>query len=61
MIFNDTFSIVNKNIEGVKIKCFAYPDEFIKHGSVSELEEVYGLDYKNIVTYIKENIANISE
>ena len=53
--------IVSKNIEGVKIKCFAYPDEFIKHGSVSELEEVYGLDYKNIVTYIKENIANISE
>ena len=48
--------IINKKLEDVKIKCFAYPDEFIKHGSVSELEELYGLDYKNIVNYIKQNI-----
>ena len=48
--------IINKQLEDVKIKCFAYPDEFIKHGSVSELEELYGLDYKNIVNYIKQNI-----
>ena len=48
--------IINKKLEDVKIKCFAYPDEFIKHGSVSELEELYGLDYKNIVNYIKHNI-----
>ena len=48
--------IVNKGTENVKIKSFAYPDEFIKHGSVSELEELYGLDYKNIVSYIKENV-----
>ena len=47
--------IVNKNIEGVKIKCFAYPDEFIKHGSVPELEELYGVDCENIVRYIKNN------
>ncbi len=40
--------IVNKNIEGVKIKCFAYPDEFIKHGSVPELERVYRLDCESI-------------
>ena len=53
--------IVNKNLEGVKIKCFAYPDEFIKHGSVPELEELYGLDYKNIVSYIKENVPKKSE
>ena len=45
--------IVSKNIEGVKIKCFAYPDEFIKHGSVPELEELYGVDCENIVRYIK--------
>ena len=48
--------IINKKLEDVKIKCFAYPDEFIKHGSVSELEELYGLDYKNIANYIKQNI-----
>ena len=45
--------IVNKCLENVKIKCFAYPDEFIKHGSVTELEELYGVDCENIVKYIK--------
>ena len=45
--------VAGKKSNNVKIKCFAYPDEFIKHGSVSELEDVYGLDYKNIVSYIK--------
>ena len=48
--------IVNNNIEDVKIKCFAYPDEFIKHGSVPELEKVYGLDYESICDYVRENV-----
>ena len=46
--------IVNNNIEGVKIKCFAYPDEFIKHGSVPELEMVYGLDCESIYNFLKK-------
>ena len=46
--------IVNNNIEGVKIKCFAYPDEFIKHGSVPELEKVYGLDCESIYSFLKK-------
>ncbi len=45
--------IVNKNIECVKIKCFAYPDEFIRHGSVPELEKIYGLDCESICDYVK--------
>jgi len=49
--------IVNKNIEGVKIKCFAYPDEFIKHGSVPELEKIYGLDCENIFKYVKNSLG----
>ena len=49
--------IVNKNIEGVKIKCFAYPDEFIKHGSVPELEKNYGLDCENIYKYVKNSFG----
>ena len=53
--------IVNKCLENVKIKSFAYPDEFIKHGSVSELEELYGLEYKKIVSYVKENVDKESE
>ena len=46
--------IVNKNIEEVKIKSFAYPDEFIKHGSVPELEKVYGLDCESIYNFLKK-------
>lgn len=47
--------IVNKNIEDVKIKCFAYPDEFIKHGSVPELEKIYELDCESICEYVRKN------
>ena len=32
---------------------FAYPDEFIKHGSQSEIEEKYGLDVGSIVECLK--------
>ena len=47
--------IVDKNIEDVKIKCFAYPDEFIKHGSVPELEKLYGVDCESICDYVRKN------
>ena len=33
--------IVENKIENVSIKCYAYPDQFIEHGSVGELEEKY--------------------
>ena len=35
----------------VKAKKFGYPDEFIKHGSVDEIEKQYGLDAESIVKY----------
>ena len=35
----------------VKAKKFGYPDEFIKHGSVDEIEKQYGLDVESIVKY----------
>ena len=44
--------ISDNKLEGIKIQCFAYPDEFIKHGKVEELEEIYGLDEKNIINKI---------
>ena len=40
--------ISDNKLEGIKIECFAYPDEFIKHGKVEELEEIYGLDENSI-------------
>ena len=47
--------LVDNIIKNVKIKSFGYPDKFIKHGSVQELEEIYGLDEKNIESYIRYN------
>ena len=46
--------IVNNNLQGVKIKSYAYPDEFIKHGSVDELEKIYGLDEENIINGVNK-------
>ena len=45
--------IVDNNIANVKIKTFAYPDQFIEHGSVSELEKKYGMDVQSICSYIE--------
>ena len=33
--------IVANNLNDIKIKCYAYPDKFIEHGSVEELENRY--------------------
>ena len=33
--------IVENNIQGIKMKKYAWPDEFIKHGNVDELEKIY--------------------
>ena len=40
--------IVNEKIKEVEIKSYAYPDEFIKHGQVNELEKIYHQDSKSI-------------
>ena len=51
--------IVNEKIKEVEIKSYAYPDEFIKHGEVSELEKLYHQDskliYEEIVKMKKKN------
>lgn len=33
--------IVNNNLQEIKVTAYAYPDEFIPHGSVEELEKIY--------------------
>ncbi len=40
--------IVEENIQNIKMKKYAWPDEFIKHGSVEELENIY-CDFENIL------------
>ncbi len=42
--------IIDKKMKDIKIQNYAYPDEFIKHGSVEELEKLYGLDdFKDVL------------
>ncbi len=38
-----------------KTQIFAYPDEFIKHGSIPDIEKKYGLDVDSIYKAIKED------
>ena len=40
--------IIDEDLQDVKIKSYAYPDCFIKHGKVEELEELYHQDSKSI-------------
>lgn len=35
--------IVENNLQNINFKSYAYPDEFIQHGSVEELEKIYGV------------------
>ena len=36
--------IVDNNLQNVKFKAYAYPEKFIQHGTVDELEEIYGFN-----------------
>ena len=45
-----TLREANKN---VKLKCYGYPREFIKQGTVSEIEEKYGLEAEAIAREIE--------
>ena len=46
--------IIENNLKDVKIKSFAYPDEFIRHGDVKELEDIYNLSEEKIVERLKK-------
>ena len=39
----------------VNIKTFGYPNKFIKHGSVEDIEKKYGLDTESIYKYVINN------
>ena len=41
--------IIEENLQGVNISHYAYPDKYIEHGSVEELEQIYGVDEKKII------------
>lgn len=40
--------IIEEELQGIKMKNYAYPDKYIEHGSVEELEKIYRLDEEAI-------------
>ena len=48
--------IIDKNIQNVNVKTFGYPDVFVQHGDVAEIEKKYKLDAESIYKYIKMEI-----
>ena len=48
--------IVNNNLNNIRIKSYAYPDKFIEHGKVDELEKKYKLDLQSIIDDIKKEV-----
>lgn len=45
--------IIEEKLQGIECLKIGYPVDFIKQGSVNEIEEKYGLDKKSIAKKIK--------
>ena len=52
--------IVDNHMEDVEVKAYAYPDKFIQHGSVDELEKIYGLDEDSIIEDIQKHMLQLT-
>ncbi len=50
--------IIDNNVKDVNLKTFGYPNEFIKQGTVEQIEEKYGLDTQSIYRCIIDNFFN---
>ncbi len=46
--------IIEAGLQGINFKKYGYPDEFIKHGSVGEIEKKYGLEAENMAIDISK-------
>lgn len=51
--------LIFENKLDINLEKFAYPDEFVKHGSTDEIEEKYGLDVGSIVECLNSQEKNI--
>ncbi len=40
--------IIEEDLQEIKIQNYAYPDQYIEHGSVEELEKIYHMDVESI-------------
>lgn len=52
--------IIDEKMENIEIQNYGYPDKFIKHGQVQELEEIYHQDakfiYNNAIKILNKKI-----
>ena len=46
--------IIEKRLKDIAFKKYGYPDEFVKHGSVGEIEKKYGLDAESLARDIEK-------
>ncbi len=46
--------IMDNHMEDIEIKAYAYPDMFIQHGSVEELEKIYHLNVEDMVEDVQQ-------
>lgn len=49
--------IVDQQVENIKIKNLGYPDKFIKHGNIEEIEKKYKLDIEGIEEIINDEFV----
>ena len=48
--------IIDEQLKDIELKTYAYPDKFIQHGTVEELEKLYNQDVEYIVKEFKESL-----
>lgn len=53
--------IQKENLQDIEVKNYAYPDKYIQHGSVEELEKIYGLDEESIQKDIEIEESNLNK
>ena len=46
--------IIEKGLKDIAFKKYGYPDEFVKHGSIGEIEKKYGLDAESLARDIEK-------
>ena len=51
--------IQEENLPEIKVKNYAYPDKYIQHGSVEELEKMYEIDEETIMRDYQENLKEM--
>ena len=56
-LYTKVLETLNKENKYYEVIPFGYPDMFIKHGEVKEIEKIYGLNEENIVRTISQLLA----